>query len=159
MPEIGGSTAPGFEPVREAFAANFDQHGEIGAAVAVYLNGEPVVDLWGGLADPTTDRAWRRDTLQVVYSTTKGVAAACANLAAQRGELDLDAPVAEFWPEFAAGGKGGIPVRWLLTHEAGLPVLDSPVTPQQAIVGAGGRGAGRAVPRCGSRAPGAATTA
>src|SRR5262245_60698153 len=121
MPQIDGFTAPGFEPVREAFAANFEQHGDTGAAVGAYLHGEPVVDLWGGVADPTTGRPWERDTLQVVYSTTKGVTAACANLAAQRGELDIDAPVAKYWPEFAAGGKGEIPVRWLLTHEAGLP--------------------------------------
>ncbi|MCO1654220.1 serine hydrolase domain-containing protein [Pseudonocardia humida] len=133
MPEIGGTTAPGFEPVREAFAANFDRHGEIGAAVGVYLHGEPVVDLWGGVADPRTGRPWERDTLQVVYSTTKGVTAACANLAAQRGELDLDAPVARYWPEFAAAGKDAIPVRWLLTHQAGLPLVDATLTPAQAI--------------------------
>ncbi|WP_214405191.1 serine hydrolase domain-containing protein [Pseudonocardia lacus] len=133
MPEIGGTTAPGFEPVRAAFAANFEQNGEVGAAVGVYLHGEPVVDLWGGLADPATGRPWQRDTLQVVYSTTKGVVAACANLAAQRGELDLDAPVTKYWPEFAAAGKAEVPVRRLLTHEVGLPVLDTPVTPRQAI--------------------------
>jgi CubicO group peptidase (beta-lactamase class C family) len=134
MPEIGGTTDPRFEPVRAAFARNFAEHGEVGAAVAVYLHGHPVVDLWGGVADPATGRAWDRDTLQLVYSTTKGVTAACANLLAQRGELDLDAPVAKYWPEFAAAGKDEIPVRWLLTHQAGLPVLDNPVTAEQAIV-------------------------
>jgi CubicO group peptidase (beta-lactamase class C family) len=133
MPDIGGTTDPGFEPVREAFARNFDEHGEVGAAVAVFLHGRPAVDLWGGTADPATGRAWERDTLQLVYSTTKGVTAACAHLLAQRGELDLDAPVATYWPEFAAAGKAGIPVRWLLTHQAGLPVLDEPVTAEQAI--------------------------
>jgi CubicO group peptidase (beta-lactamase class C family) len=133
MPEISGTTAPGFEPVREAFQANFDRHGETGAAVGVYRHGEPVVDLWGGAADATTGRPWERDTLQIVYSTTKGVVAGCANLAAQRGELDLDAPVSEYWPEFAANGKAEIPVRWLLTHQAGLPLVDAKLTPAQAI--------------------------
>jgi CubicO group peptidase (beta-lactamase class C family) len=129
MPEIDGFTAPGFEAVRDAFTNNFDRHGEIGAAVAVYRHGEPVVDLWGGIADPRDDRPWHRDTAAIVYSTTKGITAACANLLVQRGELDLDAPVQEYWPEFTAPST----VRWLLTHQAGLPVLDEPVTPAQAI--------------------------
>ena len=133
MPEIGGETAPGFEGVREAFAANLAGNQEVGAAVAVYLHGRKVVDLWGGIADPETGRPWERDTLQVVYSTTKGVTAACAHLLAQRGGLDLDAPVAEYWPEFAANGKAHIPVRWLLTHQAGLPTIDHPITPAEAI--------------------------
>ncbi|MFI6458374.1 serine hydrolase domain-containing protein [Streptosporangium amethystogenes] len=133
MPEIGGETAAGFEGVREAFAANLAGGQEVGAAVGVYLHGRKVVDLWGGIADPGTGRRWERDTLQVVYSTTKGVTAACAHLLAQRGELDLDAPVAEYWPEFAANGKDRIPVRWLLTHQAGLPVIDHPITPAEAI--------------------------
>ncbi|MEV7013717.1 serine hydrolase domain-containing protein [Streptosporangium sp. NPDC051022] len=133
MPEIGGSTAPGFEEVREAFAANLAGGQEVGAAVAVYLHGRKVVDLWGGIADPATGRRWERDTLQVVFSTTKGVTAACAHLLAQRGELDLDAPVAEYWPEFAANGKERVPVRWLLTHQAGLPAIDHPITPAEAI--------------------------
>lgn len=133
MPEIGGETAPGFEEVREAFAANLAGDQEIGAAVGVYLHGRKVVDLWGGTADPGTGRAWRRNTLQVVYSTTKGITAACAHLLAQRGELDLDAPVARYWPEFAENGKADIPVRWLLTHQAGLPVIDRPITPAEAV--------------------------
>ncbi|MFC7589730.1 serine hydrolase domain-containing protein [Nonomuraea antimicrobica] len=133
MPEIGGETAPGFEAVREAFAANLAGGQDVGAAVGVYLHGRKVVDLWGGIADPETGRQWERDTLQVVYSTTKGVTAACAHLLAQRGELDLDAPVARYWPEFAANGKERVPVRWLLTHQAGLPVIDHPVTPAEAI--------------------------
>ncbi|MFG1823124.1 serine hydrolase domain-containing protein [Microbispora bryophytorum] len=133
MPGIGGETAPGFEAVREAFAANLADGQEVGASVAVYLHGRKVVDLWGGIADPGTGRRWDRDTLQVVFSTTKGVTAACAHLLAERGELDLDAPVADYWPEFAACGKDRIPVRWLLTHQAGLPALDHPVTPAEAI--------------------------
>ncbi|GAA0978734.1 serine hydrolase domain-containing protein [Acrocarpospora macrocephala] len=133
MPEIGGHTAPGFEGVREAFAANLAHNQEIGAAVGVYLHGRKVVDLWGGIADPETGRRWERDTLQVVFSTTKGITAACAHLLSQRGHLDLDAPVAAYWPEFAAYGKDRIPVRWLLTHQAGLPTIDHPITPAQAI--------------------------
>ncbi|MFC5815154.1 serine hydrolase domain-containing protein [Nonomuraea harbinensis] len=133
MPEISGLTAPGFEAVRDAFAANLASGQEVGAAVSVYLHGRQVVDLWGGIADPGTGRRWERDTLQVVYSTTKAVTATCALLLAQRGELDLDAPVARYWPEFAAGGKERVPVRWLLTHQAGLPALDQPVTPAEVI--------------------------
>jgi CubicO group peptidase (beta-lactamase class C family) len=133
MLEIGGDTAPGFDGVRDAFAANLAGVQEIGAAVAVYLHGRKVVDLWGGIADPENGRPWERDTVAVVFSTTKGVTAACAHLLAERGELDLDAPVAEYWPEFAANGKEHIPVRWLLTHQAGLPTLDHPITPAEAI--------------------------
>lgn len=129
MTEIHGTVAAGFEPVREAFAAN----DEVGAAVCVYHGGEPVVDLWRGVADPATGRAWRRDTLQVVYSATKGATAACAHLLVQRGRLDLDAPVVEYWPEFGAAGKDRIPVRWLLSHQAGLPVLDKPPSVADAL--------------------------
>ncbi|GAA1642815.1 serine hydrolase domain-containing protein [Nonomuraea maheshkhaliensis] len=133
MPEIDGDVAPGFEAVRAAFAANLDSGQDVGAAVSVYVHGREVVDLWGGIADPETGRPWERDTLQVVYSTTKAVTAACALLLAQRGELDLDAPVARYWPEFAAQGKERLPVRWLLTHQAGLPAVDRPITPAEAI--------------------------
>ena len=127
MTTINGDVAPGFEPVREAFAANFAQHGDIGAALCVYRDGRPVVDLWGGQADPDTGRPWTRDTLQLVYSATKGATATAAHLLVQRGALDLDAPVAAYWPEFAANGKADIPVRWLLSHQAGLVALDQPV--------------------------------
>ncbi|MEU2775648.1 serine hydrolase domain-containing protein [Streptomyces sp. NPDC007162] len=127
MTVIHGEVAVGFEGVREAFAANFAQRGDVGAAVCVYRDGRPVVDLWGGDADPDTGRPWERDTLQLVYSATKGATATAAHLLAQRGELDLDAPVAAYWPEFAANGKADIPVRWLLSHRAGLVTLDRPV--------------------------------
>ncbi|MBE1490730.1 serine hydrolase domain-containing protein [Plantactinospora soyae] len=133
MSVVSGTVAAGYEPVREAFLANFETRSEIGAALSVYRHGREVVRLWGGVADPTTGRAWREDTLQLVYSTTKSAPAACAHLLAQRGQLDLDAPVAEYWPEFAAAGKGDIPVRWLLSHQAGLPVLDRPVPLEQAL--------------------------
>ena len=124
MTTIEGTVAAGFEPVRQAFAANFAEHGDIGAAVSVYRHGELVVDLRGGVADQETGRPWQQDTLQLVYSATKGVTATAALLLAQQGKLDLDAPVAEYWPEFAANGKADIPVRWLLSHRAGLVTLD-----------------------------------
>jgi CubicO group peptidase (beta-lactamase class C family) len=133
MTTIHGEVAAGFEPVREAFAANFVRHGDIGAAVCVYRNGRPVVDLWGGVSDVDTSRPWSRDTLQLVYSATKGATATAAHLLVQRGVLDLDAPVAEYWPEFAANGKADLPVRWLLAHQAGLAALDRPVPLSEAL--------------------------
>ncbi|WBC19699.1 MULTISPECIES: serine hydrolase domain-containing protein [unclassified Solwaraspora] len=133
MPVVNGTVAPGYEPVQEAFLANFETRSEVGAAVSVYRHGQEVVCLWGGVADPTTGNAWRRDNLQLVYSATKSAAVTCAHLLAQRGQLDLDAPVAGYWPEFAAAGKSNIPVRWLLSHQAGLPVLDRPVPLEQAL--------------------------
>ncbi|GAA2830584.1 serine hydrolase domain-containing protein [Crossiella cryophila] len=124
MTEVHGAVAPGFEAVREVFARNFTEGGELGAAVCVYRHGRKVVDLWGGIADERAGRPWARDTLQFVYSVTKGVTTMLAHLLVERGHLDLDAPVARYWPEFAAAGKQDIPVRWLLTHQAGLPALN-----------------------------------
>jgi CubicO group peptidase (beta-lactamase class C family) len=127
MVDVQGRVEPGFERVGEAFASNFEQNNEAGAAFCLHVGGRNVVDLWGGVADIDTGRAWEEDTLQLVFSTTKGATAMCALLLAERGQLDLDAPVAEYWPEFAAAGKDTIPVRWLLSHRAGLPVVtDTP---------------------------------
>jgi CubicO group peptidase (beta-lactamase class C family) len=117
---IDGWVAPGFEAVQEAFATNFDAGREVGAAFAVYHRGELVVDLWGGVADVTTGRPWDKDTMVLVYSTTKGVTAMCANRLAQQGAIDVDAPVAQYWPEFGQAGKGAITVADLLAHRAGL---------------------------------------
>ena len=114
--------------MREAFDANFVEPGEVGAAVAVVVDGQPVVDLWGGLADAHTEREWVRDTPVLVYSAIKGPTATCALMLWERGLLDLDAPVADVWPEFAAGGKQAVTTRHLLTHQAGLPVFDEPIT-------------------------------
>ncbi|SCK53059.1 MULTISPECIES: serine hydrolase domain-containing protein [unclassified Streptomyces] len=115
------------------FRANFaGEPGEVGAACGVYVGGRPVVDLWGGLADREADRPWRGDTIVQVASTTKGATAICAHMLAQRGELDLDAPVVRYWPEFGAAGKERISVRWLLSHQAGLPLVDGPLTFEQA---------------------------
>ncbi len=133
MTEINGECKPGFEAVAEAFARNFSEHGELGAGTSVYVGGEKVVDLWGGIADQEAGTPYTEDTLQLVFSTTKGATAACANLLAQRGELDVDAPVAEYWPEFKASGKENIPVRWLLSHQAGLPYVDAVLTLEEAL--------------------------
>ena len=131
--QIDGHVAPGFERVKDAFAANFEKHGEVGAAFSLYHRGVKVVDLWGGVADVGSGRPWVEDSIVMVFSSTKGATAICAHLLAQRGELDLDAPVAEYWPEFAAAGKQDIPVRWLLSHQVGLPVFDNPLTPEEFL--------------------------
>lgn len=131
--QVGGEVATGFEAVREAFASNFEKHGDVGAAFSLYVKGKKVVDLWGGTADAETDRPWGEDTTALVFSTTKGVTAICAHLLAQRGELDLDAPVAEYWPEFKAEGKENVPVRWLLGHRVGLPAVNAQLTPEQVL--------------------------
>ncbi|MEU3979512.1 serine hydrolase domain-containing protein [Streptomyces sp. NPDC026672] len=129
---VNGTVAGGFEPVREAFVRNFELLGERGAAVSVYRDGHRVVDLWGGTRDIDGDAPWERDTAQVVRSATKGVAAAALLLLHQRGELDLDAPVGAYWPQFKAAGKERTLVRHLLAHRAGVPVLDRPLTPEEA---------------------------
>jgi len=127
--QIEGSCQPGFERVRDRFTENFASRGEVGAAVAVTIDGRPVVDLWGGHADKQRTRPWTRDTIVNVYSATKGIAATCLNRLADQGRVDLDAPVARYWPEFAQAGKERIPVRWLLSHRAGLPAISKPLAP------------------------------
>ena len=122
-----GVCAPRFRAVRECFEEGFRSRNEIGAALAISLDGETVVDLWGGHADQARHTPWRRDTLVNLYSTTKGMTALCAHQLVDRGKLDLDAPVARYWPEFAQAGKGDIPLRWLLSHRAGLPAVSEPL--------------------------------
>ena len=124
--EIRGTCKPGFEAVRDAFEANFDDGLEVGAAAAVTLDGEFVVDVWGGDAD-TEGTPWQRDTIVNVYSTTKTMAATCLLMLADRGELDFDAPVARYWPEFAQNGKDGVLVRHVMAHTAGVPGFDPPL--------------------------------
>lgn len=126
---IEGSCDPRFAAVREEFEHNFRERGEVCASVCVLVDGRTVVDLWGGLADRHTGRPWQRDTLGVVWSCTKGATALCAHLLLDRGLLDLDAPVARWWPEFAAAGKGAVTVRMVLDHQAGIPVLRAPLRP------------------------------
>ncbi|MGI5455509.1 serine hydrolase domain-containing protein [Streptomyces sp. CA-249302] len=130
--DVNGTVAEGFEPVREAFARNFQVLGDRGAAVAVYQGGRKVVDLWGGTKDVDGTEPWEHGTAQIVRSATKGVAAAVLLLLHQRGELDLDAPVGEYWPQFKAAGKERTRVWQLLAHRAGVPVLDRPLTPAEA---------------------------
>jgi CubicO group peptidase (beta-lactamase class C family) len=133
MGQSEGFVADGFEGVRDAFDANFAKGLEIGAAFAAYHRGEKVVDLWAGVADATTGAPWKNDTLALVFSTTKGVTAICANKLAQEGLLDIEAPVARYWPEFAQAGKGEIPVSYLLSHEAGLAWVDGNMTAEEAF--------------------------
>ena len=123
---VAGSVEAGFEPVRDAFAANFERNGEVGAAFCVHQHGKRIVDLWGGLTGPGAG-PYTADTLQMVMSTTKGVVAIAAHILAEEGRLDFDAPVASYWPEFAAEGKGSMPVRWLFSHRAGLAAIDRPL--------------------------------
>ncbi|MGZ6696944.1 MAG: serine hydrolase domain-containing protein, partial [Solirubrobacteraceae bacterium] len=126
-PAHGGWIAPGFEEVRAEFDRNFSERGEIGAAVAAYWRGGKVVDLWGGRRTPTGEEPWNEDTMVVVNSTTKGLAAMTLAVASSRGWIDYDTPVAEYWPEFAQNGKGAVTVRQLLSHEAGLVWIDQPL--------------------------------
>jgi CubicO group peptidase (beta-lactamase class C family) len=120
---IDGTVDPAFAGVRDAFAANFDGGLELGASLAVSVDGRNVADLWGGHLDAARTRPWQRDSLVCVFSCTKGVVAIATMWAVERGLVDLDRPVAEYWPEFAAEGKADLPVRWLLTHEAGLSAI------------------------------------
>jgi CubicO group peptidase (beta-lactamase class C family) len=122
-PAVHGSCDPRFAGVRDVFAEHLAAGLETGASVALAIDGRVVVDLWGGFADEARTRPWQRDTIVNLYSTTKGLAALCAHVLADRGALDLDAPVARYWPEFAAAGKEGVVVRHLLCHQAGLAGL------------------------------------
>ncbi|TMF04382.1 MAG: beta-lactamase family protein [Chloroflexi bacterium] len=129
---IQGVCDPRFEIVKEAFAQNFADYGEVGAAVAVMVGGRLVVDLWAGHADAALSRSWQQDTIVNVFSTTKGMTAICAHRLADQGLLDIDAPVAKYWPEFAQAGKDEIPVRYLLSHRAGLSAIRKLLPPGSA---------------------------
>lgn len=120
---VNGICDSRFEGVSAAFAENFASRGDVGAAVAVMIDGEMVVDLWAGYADKARSRPWGPDTIVNLYSTTKGMVSICVHRLVDQGLLDLDAPVAEYWPEFAQAGKEDLPVRFLLSHRAGLPAL------------------------------------
>lgn len=124
---IAGTVAPGFEAVRDAFARNITDRGEVGAAFAAYHRGVKVADLWGGQRDPKLGLPWESDTMVLVFSTTKGMSAAAMAVALSRGLFALDEPVARYWPEFGQGGKERITVRQLLAHEAGLAAIDEKV--------------------------------
>jgi CubicO group peptidase (beta-lactamase class C family) len=129
LPAVSGTVAPGFEPVRERFAANFhreDHCREVGAALSVFHGERCVVDLWAGHADSRGTQPWHKDTLLNVYSTTKGVVAVCVAMLVDRGVLSYDDTVASVWPEFAQNGKQHITVAQVLSHQAGLPAFEQP---------------------------------
>jgi CubicO group peptidase (beta-lactamase class C family) len=130
---IHGWTASGFEQVRAAFEKNFADGLEVGASFTAYQRGTMVVDLWGGSANAATRRPWTRTTTALVFSTTKGATAVCAHMLAARGELDLDAPVVDYWPAFASVGKEDVTVEQVLSHRAGLPWVDEPLTLDGAL--------------------------
>ncbi|MBM4728172.1 esterase [Prescottella equi] len=132
MASVQGQCDSVFSGVREVFEESFAEGQNLGAAVAVYVDGRPVVDLWGGVADRRTGRRWSWDTPCVVFSCTKAVTSAAALLLVERGYASLDDPVADWWPEFARHGKGGATLEHLLTHQVGLPAFDGQVTVAQA---------------------------
>ncbi|MEU1216953.1 serine hydrolase domain-containing protein [Streptomyces sp. NPDC005790] len=136
--DVRGTVTPGFEAVRDVFVRNFAQRGERGAAVTLYHHGRKVVDLWAGTRDVDGTEPWAVDTVQIVRSAGKGIAAAVPLLLHQRGQVDLDAPVGTYWPEFKANGKERVLVRHLLAHRAGLAALDTVLTPQEAADGVSG---------------------
>ena len=131
--EVHGECASGLDAVREAFARVFPDQGEVGAAIAVTVDNRPLIDLWAGHMDAERTRPWERDTIVNLYSVGKGISALCANMLVDRGLLDLDAPVARYWPQFAQAGKSELPVRYLLTHEAGLPGVEGPLPPKAIL--------------------------
>ncbi len=139
----------------DIFVANFLERGDVGAALSLFVDGARVVDLWGGLADPRTGRAWTAETPTPVFSCSKGILAICAYLLVQDGRLDLDAPVVDYWPEFGQQGKAGIPVRWLFSHRAGLLSLQQPLTRAEVLAWIRSSEPSSASHRCG---PPAATT-
>jgi len=125
--KVEGTCDPEFNRVKDVFVENFEKRNEVGAACAIMLDGKSVVDIWAGHADKAKTKPWTRDTLVNVYSTTKGVTAICAHRLADKGLLDIDAPVAKYWPEFAQAGNDKIPVRYLLSHRAGLAAVRKPL--------------------------------
>jgi len=136
---FAGDVRSRFEPVAAVFRDNFADGGEVGAACCVYWRGVAVLDLWGGLADEAARRSWQRDTRVLVFSASKGAVAICLNQLAERGEIDLEAPVARYWPEFAQGGNAGkaaITVGSVLAHRAGLPLVEADLTRDEVFAGA-----------------------
>ncbi len=130
---IAGLVEPGFGGVADALTANLERRGDVGAACCVYVDGRPVVDIWAGIADVAGHRPWAEDTLVLVFSTTKGATAICANLLIERGLISPDTLVADVWPEFGANGKDDIPLRAVLSHRAGLPVVEGDFTLESAL--------------------------
>src|SRR3954464_4029415 len=127
---VHGDVRVAFASVRDAFAENFARRGELGGACCAYLRGEKIVDLWGGVRNRRTGEPWERDTMVIVHSATKGLAAMTLAIAHSRGWLDYDERVATYWPEFAQAGKEEVTVRQLMGHEAGVPVIDHRLGPK-----------------------------
>ena len=130
---IHGFVDHGYGAVLDGFAANFEQRSDLGAGCAVDVDGRPVVDVWGGIADSRTGRPWDHDTAAVIFSCTKGLLAICAYLLVQEGRLDLDAPIATYWPTFADGGKEAITLREAMSHRAGLAALDRDLSRKEVL--------------------------
>ncbi len=128
MTQINGTVADGFGAVADAFERNFAEHGELGAAFSLYVDGKVAVDIWAGVADRQSGRLWTDDTLQLVYSTTKGAAAICVARLVEAGLVSYDDPVATHWPEFGANGKEAVTLRQLMSHQAGLPYATAPLS-------------------------------
>ncbi|MEM9606133.1 MAG: serine hydrolase domain-containing protein [Actinomycetota bacterium] len=131
--DVQGTVESGFEKVADAFRANFTEQGDVGAAFALHVDGELVVDLRGGVADRSTAAPYTDRTLQLVYSTTKGIAAICIGMLVDRGLIDLGAPVAQYWPEFGAEGKEAITVAQMMSHQAGIPAVDVKLTLDEVL--------------------------
>lgn len=129
MSEVSGSVDPKFAAVREAFEQNFEDRGEVGASVCLSVEGQTVVDLWGGTRDVKTGAPWTEDTVSIVFSCTKAATAICAHILIDRGLLDLNAPVTRYWPEFGKHGKDKTTVAMMLNHESAVPALRDPVKP------------------------------
>ena len=128
MAELNGTCDPRFDAVRDALAGNIDSGEELGASLVVDIDGERVIDVWGGFRDPGHTTAWDENTITNVWSTTKTVTSLAALMLADRGQLDVYAPVADYWPEFAASGKQDVRVRHLLSHTSGVSGLEQPAT-------------------------------
>ena len=124
MTQINGTVADGFGAVADAFERNFAEHDELGAAFSLYVDGVAKVDLWAGVADEHTGRPWEQDTLQLVFSTTKGAAAICVARLVEAGTISYDDTVATYWPEFGANGKGDVTIAQMMSHQAGLPYVE-----------------------------------
>ena len=131
--EVHGTVAEGFGKVADAFAGNFTDPGELGAGFALYVGGECKVDIWAGVADEASRRVWDENTLQLVFSTTKGATAICIAKLVEAGLLDYAAPVVQYWPEFGAHGKDTVTVEQLMSHQAGLPYVDGPLTLDEVL--------------------------
>src|SRR5580698_4864351 len=127
MADVHGTCDSRFEGVRETLAKSLEAGTDVGASVAVLVEGEPVVDIWGGFADEARTRPWEQDTITNVWSTTKTMTFLCALMLADRGELNFHAPVSKYWPEFADAGKQDVEVRHLMGHTAGLSGWEEPL--------------------------------